>query len=43
MYPKGSKNYNTSVDLYVRKPIITKPPPGVTDKILNIDSLTYEN
>jgi hypothetical protein len=34
---------NTSFDLYVRKPKITKPPSGVTDKILNIDSLTYEN
>jgi hypothetical protein len=43
MYPKGSKKTNTSFDLYVRKPKITKPPSGVTDKILNIDSLTYEN
>ena len=43
MYPKGSKTSNSSVDLYVRKPKITKPPTGVTDKILNIDSLTYEN
>ena len=43
MYPKGSKKTNTSVDLYVRNPKITKPPPGVTDKIFNIDSLAYEN
>jgi len=43
MYPKGSKKTNTSLDLYIRTPKITKPPPGVTDKILNIDSLTYEN
>ena len=43
MYPKGSKKTNTSVDLYVRKPKITKPLSGVTDKILNIDSLAYEN
>lgn len=43
MYPKGSKKTNTSVDLYIRKPKITKPLSGVTDKILNIDSLAYEN
>jgi len=43
MYPKGTKTSNSSVDLYVRKPKITKPPTGVTDKILNIDSLIYEN
>lgn len=43
MYPKGSKNMNTSIDLYVRKPKITSPPIGVTDKILNINSITYEN
>ena len=43
MYPKGSKNMNTSVDLYVRRPQITKPPIGVTDKIFNIDSIAYEN
>jgi hypothetical protein len=43
MYPKGSRTTNSSVDLYVRQPKITKPPIGVTDKILNIDSLTYEN
>jgi len=43
MYPKGSKKMNTAADLYVRTPKITKPPSGVTDKILNIDSLTYEN
>lgn len=43
MYPKGSKKSNTSVDLYVRQPKITKPPTGITDKVLNIDSLTYEN
>jgi hypothetical protein len=43
VYPKGSKTSNSSVDLYVRKPKITKPPTGVTDKILNIDSLAYEN
>ena len=43
MYPKGTKTSNSSVDLYVRKPKITKPPTGVTDKILNIDSLVYEN
>ena len=42
-YPKGSKKMNTSADLYVRKPKITKPPSGITDKLLNIDSLTYEN
>jgi hypothetical protein len=43
MYPKGSRKTNTSVDLYVRNPKITKPPIGITDKILNIDSLAYEN
>jgi len=43
MYPKGSRTNNSSLDLYVRTPKITKPPTGVTDKILNIDSLTYEN
>ena len=35
--------YNSNVDLYVRTPKITKPPIGVTDKILNIDSISYEN
>ena len=43
MYPKGSKTSQTSVDLYVRKPKITNTPVGVTDKVLNIDSLTYNN
>jgi hypothetical protein len=43
MYPKSSKNMNTSIDLYVRKPKITSPPIGITDKILNINSITYEN
>ena len=43
MYPKGSKSNNTSIDLYVRTPKITKLPLGVTDKILNIDSISYEN
>jgi len=43
MYPKGSKTTNSTVDLYVRQPKITKPPSGITDKILNIDSLAYEN
>jgi hypothetical protein len=43
MYPKGSRTTNSSVDLYVRQPKITQTPIGVTDKILNIDSITYEN
>jgi hypothetical protein len=45
MYPKGSRTtaINSDVDLYVRQQKITKPPKGVTDKILNIDSLAYEN
>jgi response regulator RpfG family c-di-GMP phosphodiesterase len=43
MYPKGSKKTNTSIDLYVRKPKIITPPVGVTDKILNVNSITYEN
>jgi hypothetical protein len=43
MYPKGSKSTNTSVDLYVRKPKLTSMPIGVSDKIFNIDSLTYDN
>ena len=43
MYPKGLRTINSNVDLYVRQPKITKPPTGVTDKILNIDSLIYEN
>ena len=34
---------NSNVDLYVRQPKITKPPKGVTDKILNVDSLAYQN
>ena len=42
MYPKGSRTTNSNVDLYVRQPKITKPPRGVTDKILNVDSLAYE-
>jgi len=43
MYPKGSKTSQSSVDLYVRQPKITKPPIGVTDKILNVDSITYDH
>jgi hypothetical protein len=45
MYPKGSRTTatNSDVDLYVRQQKITKPPKGVTDKILNIDSLAYQN
>jgi seryl-tRNA synthetase len=43
MYPKGSRANNSSVDLYVRKPKITNPPVGITDKILNVDSISYEN
>jgi hypothetical protein len=43
MYPKGSRANNSNVDLYVRKPKITKPPVGITDKILNVDSIAYEN
>jgi hypothetical protein len=43
MYPKGSRSTSSSVDLYVRKPKITNPPTGVTDKIFNTDSLTYDN
>ena len=43
MYPKGSKSTNSSIDLYVRKPKITKPPTGVSNKIFNTDSLTYDN
>jgi len=43
MYPKGSKSINSSIDLYVRKPKITKPPTGVSNTIFNTDSLTYDN
>lgn len=43
MYPKGSRANNSNVDLYVRKPKITNPPVGITDKILNVDSISYEN
>jgi hypothetical protein len=43
MYPKGTRANNSSVDLYVRTPKITNPPIGVTDKILNVDSISYEN
>lgn len=43
IYPKSSRSNNSNVDLYVRTPKITKPPIGVTDKILNIDSISYEN
>ena len=43
MYPKDSKSINTTVDLYVRKPKITKPPTGVSNTIFNTDSLTYDN
>ena len=43
MYPKGARTNNSNVDLYVRTPKITKPPVGVTDKILNVDSISYEN
>lgn len=43
MYPKGSRVNNSNIDLYVRKPKITKLPAGITDKILNIDSISYEN
>lgn len=43
MFPKGSRTTNSTVDLYVRQPKITKTPAGITDKILNIDSLAYEN
>jgi len=43
MYPKSSRTANSSMDLYVRKPKITSLPTGVSDKIFNIDSITYDN
>lgn len=43
MYPKNSRTTNSSMDLYVRKPKITSLPTGVSDKIFNIDSITYDN
>lgn len=43
MFPNSSRENNPNVDLYVRTPRIINPPVGITDKILNIDSISYEH
>jgi hypothetical protein len=43
MYPTGQKQSYNGADLYTRTPKIINPPTGVSNKIFNTDSLTYNN
>lgn len=43
MYPIGQKQYNSSVNLYVRNASPSTPPIGVSNATNNTDSVTYKN
>jgi hypothetical protein len=43
MYPSGSIQPNSNVDLYVRNKMPQTPPTGVTSTTNNIDTVLYQN
>ena len=43
MYPKGTKSPLEKTDLYVRKPKLVHTPIGISDEIMNIDTIRYKN
>jgi hypothetical protein len=43
MYPNGSKQTNTNIDLYIRNKQPITPPKGISDVVNNIDTITYQN
>lgn len=43
MYPKGTKTPLNKTDLYVRKPKLVNTPIGISDEIMNIDTIRYKN
>lgn len=43
MYPNGSKQLNSSVDLYTRNLTPKNPPSGASDVTRNIDSVKYNS